>query len=60
MTKHIEIDCHFILEKIAFKDIKIEFDNLNYQLTGIFTKSLQVKISYICNKFNTFDLYDRA
>jgi len=26
-TKHIEIDCHFIREKIMFGDIKTEFVN---------------------------------
>jgi len=39
-TKHIEIDCHFIREKIIFGDIKTEFVNLNDQLADIFTKSL--------------------
>jgi len=40
-TKHIEIDCHFIREKIISGDIKTEFVNSNYQLADIFTKSLQ-------------------
>jgi len=41
MTKHIEIDCHFIRTKIIFGDINTEFVNLNDQLAYIFTKSLQ-------------------
>jgi len=35
-TKHIEIDCHFIQEKIVSGDIKTEFVNSNDQLTNIF------------------------
>jgi len=31
-TKHIEIDCHFIREKIVSRDIKTEFVNLNDQI----------------------------
>jgi len=54
-TKHIEIDCHFIQEKIVYGDIKTEFVNSNDQLVNIFTKSLQVlRIDYICNKFGTY------
>jgi len=37
-TKHIEIDCHFIREKIILRDIKIEFVNSNDHLADVFTK----------------------
>jgi len=40
MTKHIEIDCHFIREKIVFGDIKTGFVKSSGQLADIFTKSL--------------------
>ena len=57
-TKHIEIDCHFIREKIISRDIKTEFVNSNNQLADIFTKPLQgPRINYICNKLGTYDLY---
>jgi len=60
-TKHMEIDCHFILEKIMFGDIKIEFVNSSDQLADIFTKSLRgPRIDYICNKLGTYDLYAPA
>jgi len=60
-TKHIEVDCHFVLEKIISGDIKIEFVNSNYQLADIFTKSLRVpRIYYICNKLGTYNLYAPA
>ena len=56
-TKHIEIDCHFIWEKIMSGDIKTEFVNSSDQLANIFTKSLRgFRINYICNKLGTYDL----
>jgi len=58
MTKHIEIDCHLILEKIISRDIKTEFVNSNDQLADIFTKSLwRPRIDYTCNKLDSYDLY---
>jgi len=60
-TKHIEIDCHFIREKIISGDIKTEFVNSSDQLADIFTKPLRgPRISYICNKLGTYDLYAPA
>ena len=57
-TKHIEVDCHFVREKITSGDIKTEFVNSNDQLADIFTKSLRgPMIDYICNKFGTYNLY---
>ena len=59
-TKDIEIDCHFIREKIISGDIKTEFVNSNNQL-DIFTKPLrEPRIDYICNKLGTYDLYAPA
>ena len=40
-TKHIEVDCHFIKEKIASGYMTTSFVNSNDQLTDIFTKSLR-------------------
>ena len=60
-TKYIEVDCHFIREKIASGCMTISFVNSNDQLTDIFTKSLRgPRIKYICNKFGAFDLYAPA
>jgi len=57
-TKHIEIDYHFIREKIVSGDIKTKFVNSSDQLANIFTKSLRrPRIDYICNKLGTYDLY---
>ena len=40
-TKHIEVDCHFIREKITSGCITTSFVNSNDQLADIFTKSLR-------------------
>ena len=40
MTKHIEVDCHFIRENIASGCMTTSFVNSSDQLTNIFTKSL--------------------
>ena len=57
-TKHIEVDCHFIREKIASGCMNISFVNSNDQLADIFTKSLRgPRIKYICDKLGAFDLY---
>ena len=52
-TKHIEIDCHFIREKLLAKEISTEFVNSSNQLADIFTKSLRrPQIQVICFKLN--------
>ena len=60
-TKHIEVDCHLIREKIASGCMITSFVNSNDQLADIFTKSLRgPKIKYICDKLGAFDLYAPA
>ena len=50
MTKHIEVDCYFIREKIASECMTTSFVNSNDQLANIFTKSLKgPMIKYICD-----------
>ena len=59
--KHIEVDCHFIREKITSGCVATSFVNSNYQLADIFTKSLRSpKIKYICSKFGAYDIYATA
>ena len=41
MTKHIEVDCHFIREKIASRCMITSFVNSSDQLAHVFTKSLR-------------------
>ena len=57
-TKHIEVDCHFIREKIASGYMTTSFVNSSDQLSDIFSKSLKgPMIKYICNKLGAYDLY---
>jgi len=57
-TKHIQIDCHFVREKILSKDLITEFVSSNEQLANMFTKSLRgATIQFICSKLGAYDLY---
>ena len=50
-TKHIEIDCHFVREKIQLGLISTGYVKTGEQLGDIFTKPLSGdKVSYLCNK----------
>ena len=56
--KYIEVDYHFIREKIASGGMITSSLNSNDQLADIFTKSLKgPRIKYICNKLGTYDIY---
>ena len=60
-TKHIEIDCHFIREKVISGEITTTFVNSNDQLADILTKSLRdPRIKYICDKLDAYDIYAPA
>ena len=57
-TKHIQVDCHFITEKIASRCMTTSFVNSSDQIAGIFTKSHRgPRTKYICNKLGAYDLY---
>ena len=45
-TKHIEIDCHFVREKIANKQIKVRYVPTEQQVADLITKPLVV--SHFC------------
>ena len=57
-TKHIEIDCHYIRDKVMSRVISTPHVVPSHQLADIFTKSL-AGISYdaTCTKLGMFDLY---
>ena len=60
-NKHIEVNCHFITEKLALGCMTTRFVNSSDQLTDVFTKSFKgPRIKYIYNKFGAFDLYAPA
>ena len=50
-TKHIEIDCHFVHEKIQLSLIFIGYVKTGEQLDDIFIKAISGdRVSYLCNK----------
>jgi hypothetical protein len=57
-TKHIEVDCHFIREKIQAKEIETPFVKSEDQLADVFTKGLSHKTfeNIIC-KLGLYDIY---
>ena len=59
--KHIEIDCHYIRDKIMSVVISTPQVVSSHQLADVFTKSL-AGISYdaMCTKLCMFDLYAPA
>lgn len=60
-TKHIEIDCHFIREKIQQKLVSTGHVKTGEQLGDIFTKALSgPRVDYICNKLGMINIYAPA
>jgi hypothetical protein len=57
-TKHIEIDCHYIREKVQLKEIITPFVKSKDQLADILTKGLSITCfeDIVC-KLRLFDLY---
>lgn len=61
LTKHIEIDCHFVCDKIQEKFISISCVKAREQLGEIFTKALNgARVDYICNKMGMISIYAPA
>lgn len=57
-TKHIEIDCHFVREKIQQGLVSIGYVKIGKQLGDIFTKTLNgVRVNYVCNKLGMINIY---
>ena len=57
-TKHIEIDFHFVCEKIQPGLISIGYVKTREQLGNIFTKTLSGdRVSYLCNKLDIIYIY---
>jgi len=60
-TKHIEIDDHFLREKVLFGVNTtgfVNFVNSSNQLVDVFTKSLRCpRVEYIGNKLDAYDIY---
>ena len=57
-TKHIEIDCHFVCEKIQFGLISTGYAKTGEQLGDIITKALSGdRVSYLYNKLGMINIY---
>ena len=57
-TKHVEIDCHFVHEKIQLGLISTEYVKTRKQLGDIFTKPFsEDQVSYLCNKLGMINIY---
>ena len=57
-TKHIEIDCYFVREKIQLGLISTGYVKMGEQLGDILTKALSGdRVSYLCNKLGMIDIY---
>ena len=58
-TKHIEVDCHFIREKVQAKEIETPYVKSQDQLADIFTKGLIPKaFEEITCKLGLTDIYN--
>ena len=58
-TKHIEVDCHFIREKVQAKEIETPFVRSENQLADVFTKGLDPKpFVEIKSKLGLLDIYN--
>jgi hypothetical protein len=49
-TKHIEIDFHFVRERVAQKLLEIRFISSKDQLADIFTKPLPFRLFTLCRR----------
>ena len=60
-TKHIEINCHFIYEKLLMGVISTPHVSSSDQFANIFTKSI-ISVSYdsLRSKLGMFDLYNTS
>ena len=57
-TKHIEIDCHFVHEKIQLGLISIGYVKTGEQFRAFFTKPLSGdRVNYLCNKLGMINIY---
>ncbi|KAL9664573.1 hypothetical protein QQ045_019978 [Rhodiola kirilowii] len=60
-TKHIEIDCHFVREKIQLGLIATRYMKTEDQLGDLFIKALSgTRIDYLCGKLGMIDIYTPA
>ncbi|KAK4267808.1 hypothetical protein QN277_024541 [Acacia crassicarpa] len=57
-TKHIEIDCHFVCDKIKENFISTGHVQPSDQLGDLLTKALNgTRVDYFCNKLGLINIY---
>ncbi|KAL5827944.1 hypothetical protein ACOSQ3_019789 [Xanthoceras sorbifolium] len=55
-TKHVEIDVHFIREKITSKEIEPRYVPTDFQVANVLTKGLStLRFQFLCSKLNLVD-----
>ncbi|KAK8933904.1 hypothetical protein KSP39_PZI015550 [Platanthera zijinensis] len=60
-TKHIEVDCHFVREKVQSKELMLEHVPASGQVVDVLTKALSCKLYYqFLSKLGAYDLYAPA
>jgi len=57
-TKNIEVDCHFVHERLLSRDIHTFYTPITEQLTDIFMKALgHWQFQYLCGKLGVSNLH---
>ena len=60
-TKHIEVDCHLVCQKIAEKIVQAWYISSGNQLADLLTKSpRKIWVDFICDKLGIYDVYAPA
>ena len=60
-TKHVEVDRHFITEKLGKEVISIKYIPILQQVADIFTKGLpRPTFDFLTSKLELIDIYNQA
>ena len=60
-TKHVEVDGHFITEKLEKEVINIKYIPTDQQVADIFTKGLpRLAFDFLTSKIGLIDIYSQA
>ena len=60
-TKHIEVDCHIIREKVENSVIVTPYISTRVQIANMFTKALcKTRLGLLYNKTGLYDIYSPA
>lgn len=58
-TKHIKMDCHYVIDNVLSGEITTKFIKSEDQLVDMFTKSFKgPRVNYICNKLGSYNIYN--